>query len=103
VSKNINLKNNIDTSYFNKKLYKKDKVKLSKILNSIYVTLDSKKNTFSSLSTKFNLNFKNSELTKFNKYKSIILIGMGGSALGVEAIYSFCKEKIKKKFIFLII
>ena len=100
MSKNINLKNNIDTSYFNKKLYKKDKVKLSKILNSIYVTLDSKKNTFSSLSTKFNLNFKNSELTKFNKYKSIILIGMGGSALGVEAIYSFCKEKIKKKFIF---
>ena len=40
-------------------------------------------------------------LIGFNKYKSVILIGMGGSALGAEAIYSFCNDKVKKNFIFL--
>ena len=29
------------------------------------------------------------------------MIGMGGSILGSEAIYSFLKDKIKKKFYFI--
>ena len=62
--------------------------------------MDEKKNNFHLFSKKFNLNFNHSDLKKFNKYKSVILIGMGGSSLGAKAIYSFCKDKIKKKFIF---
>jgi glucose-6-phosphate isomerase len=100
VSKNINLKNGISSSYFNKSSYIKDIIKLNRIISNTLLSLDSKKDSFHSLSKKFNLNFKYSELKKFNKYKSIILIGMGGSALGAEAIYSFCDRKIKKKFIF---
>ena len=45
---------------------------------------------------KFDSNYKN-----FKKFKTIIIIGMGGSILGTKAIYSFLKHKIKKKFIFI--
>ena len=37
---------------------------------------------------------------KFSKYKNIVVIGMGGSILGTKSIYSFFKEKIKKKVFF---
>ena len=39
--------------------------------------------------------------SNFKKYKTIIIIGMGGSILGAKAIYSFLKHKIKKELIFL--
>ena len=39
--------------------------------------------------------------SNFKKYKTIVIIGMGGSILGTKAIYSFLKHKIKKKLIFL--
>ena len=100
MSKNIYLKNNIGSNYFNKFLYSKDKKKIKKIINNIFSSLSEKKDTFHSLSKKLNLNFKYSELLKFNKYKSVILIGIGGSVLGAEAIYTFCNNKIKKNFIF---
>jgi len=100
VKKNISLKKSINSSYFKKKLYLKDKIKLNNIIKNLYTSLDNKKDNFHSFSKKFKFNFKNSEIVKFNKYKSVILIGMGGSALGAKAIYSFCNHKIKKKFIF---
>ena len=100
MNKNIFLKSNISPSYFKKSLFSKDKKKLNTIINNIFTLLDRKEDVFHSFSKKFNFNFKSSELVKFNKYKSVILIGMGGSVLGAEAIYSFCKNKIKKNFIF---
>ena len=100
MSKNIYFKNNLSSSYFDKSLYAKDRIKIKKILDSIFNSLDSNKDVFHSLSKNFNFNFKYSELKKFNKHKSVILIGMGGSVLGAESIYSFCNKKIKKKFIF---
>jgi len=39
--------------------------------------------------------------SNLRKYKTIVIIGMGGSILGTKAIYSFLKHKIRKKFIFL--
>ena len=101
MSKNIKLKNYIKSNYFNKSCYSRDKIKLNNVINNILFSLDTRKNVFHSFSKKFNFNFKFSELTKLNKFKSIILIGMGGSVLGAEAIYSFCGSKIKKKFIFI--
>jgi len=101
VSKNLYLKNSIGPSYFNKSLHSKDKIKINKIINNTFISLDEKKNAFHSLSKKFNFNFKYSQLVKFNKYKSVILIGMGGSSLGAEALYSFFREQIKKEFVFL--
>jgi len=100
VNKNIYLKNNISQKYIQKNKYQKDRVKLNEIINNISNILDYEKNALHSLSKKFNFNFKQSQLTKFNKYKFIVLIGMGGSALGAEAIYSFLRYQISKKFIF---
>ena len=101
MSKNINLNNFIGQSYFDKNLYLKDKIKLNNIINSVLISLNSKKDVFHSLSKNFNFDFEYSVLSRFNRYKSVILIGMGGSVLGSEAIYSFCSEKNKKKFFFL--
>ena len=39
--------------------------------------------------------------SNLRKYKTIVIIGMGGSILWTKAIYSFLKHKIKKKLIFL--
>ena len=48
----------------------------------------------------FNNNY-NIKFKKYKKFKTIIVIGMGGSILGAKAIYYFLKYKIKKKFIFI--
>ena len=48
-----------------------------------------KKNIFHSFSKKFQFNFKETQLLKYNKFKTIAVVGMGGSVLGSKAIYSF--------------
>ena len=52
------------------------------------------------MNKKYFSNFKFGELRKLKKFKTIVLIGMGGSILGSEAIYSFLNKKIKKKLYF---
>ena len=101
MSKKLYLKNNIRSGYFKKVLYSKDKEKLKKIINNILISLDNKKDVFHSLSKNFNFNFKYSSLVKFKKYKSVVIIGMGGSILGSKAIYTFFRDQIKKDFTFL--
>ena len=99
--KNFILEDHINKDYFKKKLHPKDKIKLNKIIKIIYENLDNKKDTFHILSKKFIFNYEYFNLKKFEKYKSVILIGMGGSVLGSHSIYTFLKHKIKKNFIFL--
>ena len=99
--KDLFLENNINKTYFKNKLYLKDKLRLEKIIKDIYDNLDSEKNTFHSLSKKFILDFNKINLKKFLKYKTVVVIGMGGSVLGANAIYSFLKHKIEKNFIFI--
>ena len=99
--KNFLLENNISKNYYNNNFYLKNKKKLNKIIKNIYNNLDYKKDTFHTFSKKFILNFKKLQLSKFTKYKTVIMIGMGGSTLGSHSIYSFLKKKISKKFIFL--
>ena len=101
MKKNLDLKNNISKDYFSKSSYSKDKIKLNKIISDIYTSSNKSNSIFNIFHKKFDYNFKYSELLKFTKYKSVILIGMGGSSLGAKAIYSFFKDKIKKNFIFL--
>ena len=86
--------------YYKKNLYKKDKIKVDKFIKDIYFSLDNKKNNFHTLSKKFILDFDKKNLKKYIKYKTVILIGMGGSVLGAHAIYSFLNHKINKNFIF---
>ena len=60
-----------------------------------------KPNLFYSFFPSSRYSFKFNNLKKFQKFETVVLIGMGGSALGSKAIYSFLRHKIKKKFIFM--
>tara|TARA_Y100000590_G_scaffold467355_1_gene645974 strand:+ start:454 stop:1623 length:1170 start_codon:yes stop_codon:yes gene_type:complete len=90
-SKNINFKNfkKINNISQNKKindLLKKELTNNSLLLNS--------------LSSEYKYSFKKKDIKKLKNFKFYNLIGMGGSTLGVEAIYDFLNHKIKKKFKF---
>ncbi len=91
----------IQKEFLNSKSNKKINKKFSNILNNIIINLDTSKNIFNSLSYKFKLNFKIKDLNKFKKFNTVVVVGMGGSILGAEAIYLFLKKKIKKDFLFL--
>ena len=80
---------------FSKKIYTK---KIVKILKEI---LDEDNHLIKSLSKEYDNSYKKNQLKKF-KYKSNYrVIGMGGSILGTQAIYTFLKNKIKKNFTFI--
>ncbi len=89
------IKNNIKSEIrkFNKKKFiNKFFYCRKKILNEI----DTELNNFHVLSKRLKLNFDNKELKKFKKFQNIVLIGMGGSILGAEAIHKFLEHKVKK-------
>ena len=99
-NKHIIYKNNIQKKCLNSKLNKRLNTKYSDIFKNIITNLNTTRNTFHSLSNKFKFNFKSKELDRFKKFKTIVIIGMGGSILGSEALYCFLKEKIKKNLLF---
>ena len=49
----------------------------------------------------YKYSYSKKQIKKIKKNKNFRLIGMGGSALGAQAIYQFLKYKIKKNFIFI--
>ena len=101
LKKNIIYRNNIQKAHLRKKTIAKHKSRVTKAINHINKNINLKKNTLHYLSKDFKLNFINSELKKYKKFKNVLVVGMGGSILGIEAIYYFLKNKIKKNFLFL--
>ena len=81
--KNFNLKKN--TSIIKRKLY------------FIFKKND---HLIQSLGKNYKDSFNKKDLQKYNKFKKLRVIGMGGSSLGANAIYNFLKKSIKKEFIF---
>ncbi len=90
-SKNIIFKN----SYLKRNT--KDTKKINKILKKELFLSSS---LLSSFTNDYKYSFKKNIIKKYKNYKSINLIGMGGSILGTEAIHDFLKFKIKKKIKF---
>ena len=76
----LNIKNN--------KIIKKDFQNLLKVKTPIFETLK----------PTYKYSYSKKILSKYKKFSNIRIIGMGGSILGSEAIISFLKKKIKKKF-----
>ncbi len=72
--------------------------KLKKELNQL---VKDKDQVITSLSKNYKSNYKKDQLKKYKKNKNFRVIGMGGSTLGTQTIYSFLKHKIKKKFSFI--
>ena len=88
ISKTIFLK-----GFRNKKL-KKNVLKIFQDL------ITSESQILRSLSKSYTNSYNKNFVLKFKKFSTINLIGMGGSSLGARSIYSFLKDKIKKKKIY---
>ena len=96
------IKNNFINNFFfkSKKFYKNLK-KTKKVFKSFESDL---KNfeipLLQSYEKNYAFDFNSNAIKEFYKYKNIIIIGMGGSILGIKSIYSFFKTKIKKEVFF---
>ena len=97
---NLNIKNNINLKKINNNFSKKIFEDFHDIFLNIKRDLQSENKTLSVLKKKFSFNFKIYKLKKITKYKTIVIIGMGGSILGMRRIYNF-QKKIKEKIYFL--
>ena len=93
--------NNLKFNKFKIKKNKTLKIKLKKILQdkNFFINYKLLKTLKKNYLYSYNLN----KIKEFKNINNINIIGMGGSILGTQAIYSFLKFKIKKKFFFLII
>ena len=98
---NFYLKNNIKKNHFSFDLNKRLSKNYDKIFNKIVNQIELDRNTLNVLNQNFIFNFKTNHLNRFQKFKNIVVIGMGGSILGIEAIYQFLHHKIKKNCYFL--
>ncbi len=92
--------NCIQNNYLNKFLLQKTNKNYAKLEKEIFSNINSSDQTLNILSKKYKLSFKINDIKKYKKFKNIAVIGMGGSILGAEAIYSFLGKKIKKNFYF---
>ena len=97
---NLFLRNNIPTKYLKNNSLKKLSKEYEKNFLEIKNDIKNSKKTLNILDSKFKFNFKTKDLEKFRKFRTIALIGMGGSILGSEAVYNYLEEKIKKKIYF---
>ena len=75
-----------------------DKKKILKILKEV---LNENGQIIKSLGKTYQNTYKKKQLSRYKKSSNFRVIGMGGSALGAEAVYDFLKHKIKKQFIFI--
>ena len=100
LNNNISFKNfSLQSKKFNNNLQKVNKVfqSFKTDFNNCKIPL------LDSYEKNYNYDFSTSLVKRYSKYKNIIVMGMGGSILGTKSIYTFFREKIKKKYFFLII
>ncbi len=91
LSKNIRFKN------FTKKKFNKNlKVLFKKLIDKN--SYDD--NVIKSFSKSYSYSFTKKQLKKYKKFNFFQIYGMGGSSLGIQAIYDFMRPKIKKNFYF---
>ena len=98
--KNLIIKNCIKKKYLKNKRFHSFSKNFEKIISDIKFKSNSPLEIYNLLNKNYKFNFKTSDLKIFKRFKSIAIIGMGGSILGTEAIYEFLKIKIKKKIYF---
>jgi len=96
VKANLNIKSLTPKNYSLQNISKKNKNK-KLIREELKKIINNKHNFFKE---QYHFSFKKNELKKYTKFKTIVVIGMGGSILGAKAIYTLMKHKIKKKVLF---
>ena len=86
---------------FSSKKFNSNLKKTKQAFSSLKTNIDNFENPlFECFMKSYVLNFSSQTIGKFSNCKNIIIIGMGGSVLGIKAIYSFFKKKINKKIFF---
>ena len=97
---NLEIINNFHQRTFKNNVSNKLSNKFLVLLSNLNKDFNNYNKTLNVLNKNFIIDPKIKQLHKFNKYKKIAVIGMGGSILGAEAIYNFFQKKIKNKFYF---
>ena len=98
---NLEIKDYIQKSHLNSKVGKKLYLKYKKVFNQVNNESKTHNQFFYLFNKNYKLSIKISDLKKFKKFNTIVLIGLGGSTLGSEAIYEYLNKKAKKRFYFL--
>ena len=81
-------------------LKKKNNQKLKKLFFEILQKKNSSFTVIDTFSNNYQYSYSKKNITKFKKYKTISVFGLGGSSLCIKAIYNFLRFKIKKKAYF---
>ena len=79
----------------------KKKKKLLSVKKKLNFLLSEKNQVIDSLRKNYKNSYNKKQLKKYKKSMNYRVIGMGGSTLGTQTIYSFLKCKINKNFIFI--
>ena len=98
---NLEIKDYIQKSHLNFKVGKKLHSKYKKVFKQVNSKLKIPNQFFYLFNKNHGLSTNISDLKRFKKFNTVVLIGMGGSILGSEAIYRYLSNNIKKKFYFL--
>ena len=98
--KAISYNNKISNKNLNLKSYKSLNLKYNNLSKKIKNNIDKSNNSLHFISDRFKMNFNTRDLNKYRKFKTVAIVGMGGSILGSKAIYNFFSKKISKEFIF---
>lgn len=81
-------------------LKKRNNKKTKRLFYEILQKKDPSFKVIDTFSKKYQYSYDKKKITKFIKYKSINVFGLGGSSLCIKAIYDFLKFKIRKKVYF---
>ena len=96
----LSKKNFFQNYNLNSNTFKRNFIKTKRIFESFKLDFQTEIPLLQSYEKNYKMNFSSKTIKKFSKYQNIIIFGMGGSILGSKCIYSFLKNKIKKKIFF---
>ena len=88
----------INITCFN--LKKKNNKKIIRLFSEILQKKNPSYKVIDTFSNNYNYSFNKKKISKFKKYRTISIFGLGGSSLCIKAIYDFLKFKIKKRVYF---
>ena len=91
------LSNNIFIKNFKKKRIPE---RLKRFYKNLISESSNKQSLLNSFTKSFSYSFDKKKISKFKKYSTFQVYGMGGSSLGAKAIYDFLNTEIKKNFYF---
>ena len=79
----------------------KTSIKIKSLKKKFTSLINEKNEIIKSLSKNYKDSYKKNNIIKYKKNSEFRVIGIGGSSLGIQAIYNFLKDKVKNKFIFI--